>query len=78
MKIRLLDLPRALCHHAVGKDHTHTHRMVAGMFIMAGGVGIAKAANLFDGAFMHYSLDMVGYAIHGLGALPYIEYLIEE
>lgn len=76
--IRFIDLPRAICHHAIGRDHTLSHRMVAGGVIMAIGVSIAQAAGYFEMHLMHYVLDLCGYAVHGLGCVPYIEYLLEE
>ena len=74
----IICLPRAICNHAIGKDHTAVHRMVAGTIIMAIGVGIAKSTGYFESEYIHFSLDMVGYCIHGLGCTPFIEALIAE
>lgn len=76
-KLKIYNLPREICHHAIGKEHTHSHRMVAGTCIMLVGVAIAKSAHFFDATLIHFSMDMVGYAVHGLGALPFIEYVME-
>jgi len=78
--IRFIDLPRHLCQHAVGKHHTLGHRLIAGSIIMVAGVSTAKAGVLVPMAphLFHFSLDVVGYALHGLGCIPFIEYLMEE
>jgi len=69
-------LPRELCTVAVGKKHTRSHRMLAGLAIMAVGVGIAKSASYFETHEIHFVLDMVGYCVHGLGCTPFIEYFV--
>lgn len=76
-KIRFINLPKELCHHTLGKEHTHTHRMLAGTIVMVIGVAIAKSAHYFDATILQFSLDMVGYAVHGLGAAPFIEYVVD-
>lgn len=76
--MKIYNLPRELCHHTIGKEHTHTHRMLAGTVVMIIGVAIAKSANIFHYEILHYSLDLCGYAVHGLGCAPFIEYLMED
>lgn len=81
--IDFIHLPKAICHHAIGKDHTLAHRMWAGFGIMIFGVSTAKAAALMPDPIahhfiVHYGLDLMGYAIHGLGAIPFIEYFLED
>lgn len=76
--IKYLNLPKVLCQHAIGHHHTVGHRMVAGTTIMGIGVGTAKAAVLFHSLPLHMSLDLVGYLIHGIGAVPFVEYLLDE
>jgi hypothetical protein len=39
---------------------------------MALGVGIAKASALSDLFVVHYVSDLIGYAIHGIGFIPFI------
>ena len=74
----VLCLPRAVCNQALGHNHKIGHRMVAGAIIMAIGVAVAKSAGMFESEYMHFSLYMVGYGIHGLGCTPFIEALIAE
>lgn len=52
--------------------------MLAGTVVMIIGVAIAKSANIFHYEILHYSLDLCGYAVHGLGCAPFIEYLMED
>lgn len=74
--IKWVNLPRELCHHTLGQEHSPKHRMCAGIVVMIVGVAIAKSANVFHVEVLHYTLDLCGYAVHGLGATPFIEYLI--
>ena len=47
--------------------------MMVGFFVMGSGVWIAKAAHNIPIEVLAGFVDMVGYAIHALGATPYIE-----
>lgn len=72
-----LNLPRVALRHMTGSDHTPAHHMVAGGGIMVIGVLIAKSAYLLpDLLVIHVGVDLVGYLIHGIGAVPFIEHLI--
>jgi len=73
-----MNLPREVCHHLIGEHHKPSHRMVCGLVVMGVGVGIAKSAGFFESHAIHFTLDMVGYAVHGLGCTPYIELLLAE
>lgn len=74
--VTILNLPRHLCRAALGKDHTVAHRMAAGTVIMVGGVVLSKTT--VPGLDLHLFFDLVGYLIHGIGAVPFVEYLIAE
>ena len=76
--IKFINLPRELCHFLLGAEHKTSHRMIAGVFVMGCGVGTAKAAVFFTVPLAHISLDMIGYFIHAVGAIPFIEYLMSE
>ena len=77
--LHFANLPREICHILIGKDHHIAHRLVAGGVIMSCGVAIAKYGGHYpDVHILHYLLDMGGYFVHALGAVPYIELLIEE
>jgi hypothetical protein len=72
------DLPKKICHHMVGEDHTPIHRMSVGAVIMVIGVSIAKvdASGMYH--VFHYAFDVVGYVLHGLGTVPFINSLIQD
>lgn len=77
--VRALNLPRWICHHMVGEQHTCKHRLAVGMVVIFAGVGIA-----FVGGHFHHNLplalflDAVGYLVHGIGALPFVELVLAE
>ena len=76
--LHLCNLPREICHKLLGKEHTPKHRMMAGVGVMVGGVFIANVLPTmlhFPGA--HFMFDMIGYAVHGLGAIPFIEHALD-
>lgn len=76
--LKIWCLPTAVAHIAVGKEHKQSHRMVAGITIMTVGVAIAKASDFLHIHEAHFMLDMVGYAVHGLGATPFIEHFMSD
>lgn len=72
-----LNLPRVVCQHLLDDRHSTHHHMVCGTGVMAVGVLVAKSAYLLpDFTIIHVTVDMVGYFIHGLGAVPFIEHII--
>lgn len=75
---RIFDLPHALCLWLIGEEHHIAHRMVAGFCIMAVGVGVAKSAHAAPHIIVQGGLDLMGYFIHGLGAVPFIEWFIHR
>jgi hypothetical protein len=77
-KSDVINLPKAICHFLLGQEHHIAHRMIAGVVIMGIGVVTAKSAHAATSEVGQISLDMVGYAVHGLGAVPFVSYLIEE
>lgn len=52
--------------------------MITGIIIMAVGVGIAKGAIIIESVALHFITDMVGYLIHGIGAIPIIEKVMDN
>lgn len=58
-----------------GENHSLTHRCIVGIGIMIVGVNIAHAAEMVTIAFIKLSLDGVGYLIHGIGAVPFVDLL---
>lgn len=74
-----LNLPRVVCDHLLGKDnHTPVHRMTVGAIVMVFGVGVSLAGAETHLFVLHYSGDIVGYALHGLGLVPFIERLAND
>lgn len=66
-----LNLPKHICTHLLGKDHSHIHRMSVGVVVMSAGVGISK---LFADIYvLHFICDMCGYGIHAMGTMPFLE-----
>jgi len=58
-----------------GENHSLTHRCIVGVGIMIVGVNIAHTAEFITIAFIKLSLDGVGYLIHGIGAVPFVDLL---
>lgn len=71
--MRCYNLPKAICRHLVGDDHSTHHHMIVGCVVMALGVAVAKSVEYTTFPGSHFVLDMVGYAIHGLGLTPFVE-----
>lgn len=74
--LRKANLMHLVCDHVMGERHTHRHRMIAGGVVMAIGVVIAKAGGEIHMAAVHFIADGIGYLIHGIGAVPYVESLV--
>lgn len=72
-----INVIRPICSVVLGKNHSTTHRLAAGFIVAAIGVVIAKHAGAFGNEYIEHIGDGVGYALHGLGLVPFIEYLAE-
>lgn len=66
---------RPICSVVLGKNHSILHRMVAGFLMAAVGVFVAKHGASWVN---EYLADGVGYGLHGVGLVPFIEYLSEH
>ncbi len=73
-----LNVVRPVCDSLVGKHHTVRHRMITGVIIMVIGVAIAKVVGHSPYAMLAGIGDGVGYALHGLGLMPFAEHLSEK
>jgi hypothetical protein len=71
-----VNLPRYICEHLFGHNHCHKKRISVGVVVMIIGVGVSKAFPAI--AILHYTCDLLGYIIHGMVAVPVIEYLAEK
>ncbi len=76
--IHVFNLPKHICNHVLGENHTKAHRMGAGMIVMVIGVTVAKSCANIHFLNLHFIADLIGYGIHGLGLTPFIEHLAEQ
>jgi hypothetical protein len=76
--IHVVNVPRYVCRTLIGEHHTHAHRMVAGGTMMAGGVLLSHMAAEPHILLLTLAGDLVGYAIHGMGLVPFLDFLLEE
>jgi hypothetical protein len=73
-----INVIRPLCAVVLGKKHSTFHRLLAGFLVAAMGVLIAKHAGAFHNVYIEHIGDGVGYALHGMGLVPFIEFLSEH
>lgn len=70
----ILELPKRICIHLIGKDHKTGHQVLVGAIFMIVGVVITKWATIyFSSEIIKCAGDIVGYSIHGIGLTPIIE-----
>lgn len=63
-----------LCDALFGEAHARWVRGLMGLIVMTSGVLIAKTgAHIGDYEVVHIVFDEIGYAVHAMGATPYIE-----
>lgn len=74
-KLKRLNVVKFVWNHLLNRKHSYTHRVITGSIIMLIGVLIAKHVSHLP--YMHYIADMVGYAVHGVGAIPFVDKLVE-
>lgn len=72
---RNANLPKIICNHLLGNQHCHRHRMVVGVLVMLTGVFIATATHESQYQTVQYAGDTMGYLIHGMGCIPFIDFL---
>lgn len=73
------NITRNICNHFVGEQHTLNHRMVCGGIIMIIGVGFYKVMVYSNGYFiLHFFGETIGYLIHGVGASPFVEWILKQ
>lgn len=73
LKLKKISPACVVADHLFGTEHTIKHKMISGSFLMILGVIISKATPQL--ALFHYLTDGIGYLIHGMGAIPFGEYL---
>lgn len=73
-----VNVPRVLCDHMLNEGHTSRHRMAVGALVMVCGVMIAKCTSHAAYEALEVSGDLLGYLIHGIGAVPFVDHLIQS
>lgn len=67
------NIPKIICVHLIGEEHSVHHRMGVGVITMAIGVVIAKTTS---GIYViQFIGELLGYLIHGIGSIPFVEWL---
>lgn len=67
------NIPKIICVHLLGEEHTVHHRMGVGVITMAIGVVVAKSTS---GIYIvQFVGELLGYLIHGIGSIPFVEWL---
>lgn len=69
--IAKVNVSKTVCDHLLGENHSQGHRMITGVVIGFIGVGISKIPTSIH--LFHYIFDLVGFGVHGIGAVPFIE-----
>lgn len=72
-----LNVPRMICQALIGKGHQTHHRIAVGGAIMCTGVLIAQGGHLVEVVIFKATLDLIGYTLHGVGIVPFLEWLLE-
>lgn len=72
--INRVNVVRMLLDNVLGENHSHRHRMGFGFILMTIGVMIAKSFAGVEYEIVHMVCDCVGYFIHGLGCVPFVDY----
>lgn len=70
------NVPRILCDHMLGEQHSTKHRMIIGTVVMICGVLIAKTTGHIHSEIVEVVGDLTGYLVHGVGAVPYVDALV--
>lgn len=70
-KLGILNVPKHICTHIVGENHSQIHRLFVGVIVIVIGVGIA---NIHIGVIVvDMTAEGIGYVIHGIGSIPIVE-----
>ncbi len=76
--VRKANIAIPLCDLLLGEQHPVKYRMATGVFVMAAGVTIAKTLGHGPYMLVSFAADAVGYALHGLGLVPFVDHLVEK
>ena len=78
IKTSWLNVVRPICRNLVGQHHGFAHRAVVGVGIMLLGVVLAKTIGHHEYAIIALLGDTLGYGLHGIGLIPFVEHLLED
>lgn len=76
--LKKVNLVQLLCDQMFGEQHTHRHRMTVGVLVMCVGISIAKGSTFFEYEIVRLLGDGLGYLIHGLGGVPFADFLMDR
>lgn len=71
-----VNLVGIVCDHVLSENHSHLHRVVAGVLVAMVGVLIAHNLGHSHNQAIAVAGDGVGYTLHGLGIAPILDWLI--
>lgn len=74
-RVRKMDPVKTVGEHLVGDTYSSRHRITTGVVIMVIGVLVSKTGG---GMIVHLIVDVVGYGLHGLGLIPFVDHLVDH
>ena len=76
--VRKVNIIVPVCDALLGDKHSIRYRMATGVAVMAVGVSIAKVFGHVANPLLAYSADAIGFGIHAIGMVPFIDHLVER
>ena len=76
--LRKINIIRHACDFLAGDNHKFLHRAIVGVIVMTVGVIIFKTLGYHDTLSIAVAGSVVGHSIHGIGLIPFVEYLLEN
>jgi hypothetical protein len=74
-----VNLAKLVATHLVGKQHSHTHRIMVGLCFIIIGVVIGEyLVVIIPGTLFHILASGFGYTLHGFGVIPIINKILDE
>ncbi len=65
------DVTNSIRSHLLGEKHSPRHKFVYGTVVMFLGVSLVKVvAPALESMMFHITVDVIGYGLHGVGAIP--------
>jgi len=76
--LRKINIIHHTCDILAGDKHKFIHRAIVGIIVMVVGVVIFKTLGYHDTPSIAIFSSVVGHSIHGIGLIPFVEYLLEN